>query len=524
MSSRLPPAPAPGGEPDGPRPAVLVVDDRPENLTLAAGVLAELSHPVVAVGSGDEALRCLIKQDFAVILLDVNMPGLDGYALARMIRQRKRSAATPIIFLTAEARTEVSVSRGYALGAVDYIFRPLEPEILKAKVSVFLELHRRREQAERRGDDVEDELRQLLNRLEVGIFRLGLDGRLRSSNPACHRLIGPLPEDPAAGGAHILSRLGAEIAALCASLRQTSGRSRRELRISTAPGEPDRWLSVSLLLRGELGREGIEGMVEDVTTRKLAELELTQVNEELERRVLSRTLALQQVNDELQMLTHGVSHDLRAPLRHILALAAMIREDAADLPPHVSDHLGALTTAASDFKNLFDGLLAFFVLGQRPVDKKEVDQGALIGDVVCQVMRSAPERRVEWRIAALPPVQADPLLLRQVWMNLIENALKYSAKVPLAVIEVGCLPAPDEIVVYVRDNGAGFSADQGHRLFRVFQRLHHRDDFEGSGIGLANVAKIVGRHQGRVWAEGVPDRGATFFVALPKGERAPAPA
>jgi light-regulated signal transduction histidine kinase (bacteriophytochrome) len=225
------------------------------------------------------------------------------------------------------------------------------------------------------------------------------------------------------------------------------------------------------------------------------------------------------VNRELEAFSYSVSHDLRAPLRHIGGFAALLRESAsASLDAEGHRLLQTITDAATRMGRLIDDLLAFSRVGRAPLQCADVNLGPLIREVQQEIMTGMNGHPVAWHLHDLPVVQGDRSLLRLVFVNLLSNAVKYSSTRALAAIEIGTMPGTaDEIVLFVRDNGVGFDMEYAHKLFGVFQRLHSADEFEGTGIGLANVRRIVHRHGGRVWAEGTLDHGAAFYVSLPNG-------
>jgi signal transduction histidine kinase len=253
-------------------------------------------------------------------------------------------------------------------------------------------------------------------------------------------------------------------------------------------------------------------------TRQLEEAntEVRRVNGELETRVQTRTAELEEANQELESFSYSVSHDLRAPLRHIQGYAEMLDRAVADqLNPEARRYLRTVLNAGTEMNRLIDDLLAFSRIGRGEMPLRRVSLDDLVRDTIAALELPLRDRRVEWRIGQLPAVLGDPGLLRQVWANLIGNAVKYSQGRDPAVIDVGSEPAANGLVtMYVRDNGAGFDMQYAHKLFGVFQRLHRSDEFEGTGIGLATVRRIIGRHGGRVWAEGAIDQGATFRFTL----------
>jgi signal transduction histidine kinase len=239
---------------------------------------------------------------------------------------------------------------------------------------------------------------------------------------------------------------------------------------------------------------------------------------DLETRVAERTAGLRDALGELEAFSYSVSHDLRAPLRHVVGFASLLEQSSSSaLADEGRRHLKTIIEAANRMGRLIDDLLAFSRVGRTPIASRRVDLNQLAGEARHEVTTGGTGANVAWTIDPLPVVEGDPALLRLVFINLLSNAVKYSSRVPAPRIEVGTAPGgPGEIVVRVRDNGEGFDMQYVHKLFGVFQRLHALGEFEGTGIGLANVRRIVQRHGGRTWAEGVVGGGATFYFSLPK--------
>ena len=250
--------------------------------------------------------------------------------------------------------------------------------------------------------------------------------------------------------------------------------------------------------------------------RVQAEEALLRLNTELDERVRHRTADLEAALKELESFSYSVSHDLRAPLRHVSGFASMLMANPAlKDAPNATRQLASIVDSAKRMGTLIDDLLLFSRMGRAEMRLDPVNLDALVAQVRHELRDAAGDRPIDWRIGSLPAIQGDSAMLRLVWQNLLHNALKYTRHTTRPIIEIGTTPGAGEHIFFVRDNGAGFDMQYVEKLFGVFQRLHRDDEFEGTGIGLANVRRIIHRHGGRTWAEGVPGQGATFFISLP---------
>ncbi len=537
-------------------PAILLVDDNAANLLALEATLESRGYRLVRASSGEQAVELALKEDFAVVLMDVRMRGISGFDATALLRAREQQRRTPVILMTAAdfgGETEEMLN-AYTHGAVDYLRKPYSPTVLRSKVAVFVELFlaqerlrqqdallrarelesfqgtlRERDRVLREAEADREEQRRILSLIieQSGDAIIMADERgvLRVFNPEAERQHGvskkevEAPEWARTFGLYAMdgTPLGLEQTPL---FRAVQGETvRRAEWVVKRPDGTERVLvgTASPLRRHDGSPAGGVLIARDET-------ELRELNQSLERRVEERTAQLSAANRELEAFSYSVSHDLRAPLRHISGFADLLMRRAESLLDEKSrEHLRVISQAAKKGGQLVDDLLAFSRMGRTELRRAHVSLTELVAEACQELEREAEGRAVEWQIAPLPEVQGDLAMLRLVVRNLLSNAVKYTRPKALAQIEVGAavVQAPDaeggeEIHVWVRDNGVGFDMQHAGQLFGVFQRLHSAEEFEGTGIGLANVRRIIDRHGGRTWAEGVPQVGATFHFALPR--------
>jgi PAS domain S-box-containing protein len=263
------------------------------------------------------------------------------------------------------------------------------------------------------------------------------------------------------------------------------------------------------------GRAARLVLINDITERKRTQKELERLNRELEDRVRSRTAQLEAANQELEAFSYSVSHDLRAPVRHIDGFVKLLEREQPPASDKAAHYLRTIASSSRRMATLIDDLLALSRTGRAPLEVRTVQLGQLVEEVIIDLRPDVARRRIQWRVAQLPAVRGDASLLRVVLQNLLDNAVKYTRLQPKAVVEVGALRLDEgDTAIFVRDNGVGFDMRYVDRLFGVFQRLHRADEFEGTGIGLATARRVIHRHGGRIWGEGEPGRGACFYFTV----------
>jgi PAS domain S-box-containing protein len=373
-------------------------------------------------------------------------------------------------------------------------------------------------------------LQSILDSMAEGLIAVDEQGKFLIWNPAAERIVGlsganvPPEEWSAHYGAFLPDTVTPFPTDQTSLVRAIRGEvSSAEIFLRNPEREQGVWIeSNGAPLRDKNGtlRGGVVAF-RDITQNKAAELEIRKLNESLEERIAQRTAQLETSNHELETFSYSVSHDLRAPLRHIASFTRILVGDFGPvMPVEAREHLRLIENAVSRMGLLIDALLNMAVLHRRSLRIDYSELNPLVDEVIAMLGPECQGREVEWRVAKLPAMDCDPVLMTQVFQNLIGNALKYSRGRAVAVIEIDSIQQPDKPpIIFVRDNGAGFNMKYAEKLFGVFQRFHSKSEFEGTGVGLATVHRIIQKHGGMIWAEAEPDHGATFYFALQMTEQ-----
>jgi signal transduction histidine kinase/AmiR/NasT family two-component response regulator len=549
-------------------PRILVVED--ENI-VALDIQERLSSLGYAlagcVRSGEQALELAAQQRPSLVLMDIRLQGeMDGIAAAQEMRDRWQ---LPVVFLTAHSE-DSTLDRAKRTEPFGYILKPFDDRELKSTIEMALYRHHSEVEIRRLNRlyavlsqvnqaivrcRTRDELLPLVCQsvVEYGVLGLAWIGWLDRATGRIEPAYQFGSEDSHLGSADFfacddLARGGGPGQAVLTGEPYVCNGCGRDTCPYPAEHSPARFgfqscgsfplrledqvcgvLNVSVAEADFFAEREIDlfkevamdisfalDKIDSEACRQRAEAEIRQLNMDLERRVRERTAELEHANRELDAFSYSVSHDLRAPLRAVDGFAGILASEYRDrLDDEGRRVLGVVQSQVRHMGRLIDDLLRFARMGRYVLQKTNLEMDQIVAEAVEQLREANSSREVDFRVDSLPPAHADASLMRQVWLNLLSNALKFSQSRKPRLIEVGGAIQDDDAVYFVRDNGVGFDMKYADKLFKVFQRLHSPDEFEGTGVGLSLVQRIVHRHGGRVWAEAELDRGATFYFSLP---------
>jgi PAS domain S-box-containing protein len=605
---------------------VLIVDDKPANIVALESLLEGSDRILLSATNGRDALTTTLNKDIDLIILDVQMPEMDGFEVAQILKSNKRTKDIPIIFASAEKKEHKFMMKGYEEGAFDYFFKPLDPEIVKAKVSVLLRVELQKKELIEKNLSLEKAGLLINNSVDIIGIIDGATLKIEEINNSFTSLLGyeieeaqetpltfflsnedrivvqklsKLPKEQLSFETriyckdrsikwlqwNIVVKYGkwfanarditeikqvekirnyvatvvkqsndaiyihddeGKIISWNEGAQEIYGYTEKEVikmkvwnivpeykiaeteelinkvfsgekvldveakRITKHGKLIDVLFSASIIIDEGTEKKSIAINERDITEQKIADEKIKQLNRDLQNNVVQ----LELTNKELESFSYSVSHDLRAPLRAINGYAKMIEEDySRKMEEEEKKLFENIRSNAERMGLLIDDLLSFSRLGKKPVDKSKIDTREIVENILNEINKSNGHH-ASIKIHPLAPSDGDPALLNQVWTNLISNAIKYSSKKANPEVEIGSIQSGEETIYYVKDNGAGFDMKYVDKLFGVFQRLHSGNEFEGTGVGLAIVYRIITKHGGRIWAEGKVDEGAVFYFTI----------
>lgn len=607
---------------------ILIVDDKTSNIFALEHMLANPQRNFLQATNGKDALKILLNEDVGLIILDVQMPSMNGFEVAQIIKSNKRTKDIPIIFASAERKDREYMMKGFEEGAIDYLFKPLDKEITEAKVAVLLKLHMQKKELVAKNLALEKYALLINNSADIICIINAETLKFEEINTAVFHLLGYTPEEIRGTSLllylteedrhrlksllrdrkenfsfetqvydkkrvikwlhwNIVSKKGLwfanvrditaakEVEEIKNYLAAVVKQSNDAIYLHNPEGEIISWNEgaevnygfsesealnmkiwnivpdflmtetqevINSILRGEqvqsletkrvtkYGKiidvvfsasvitdsndvlKSVAITERDITQQKKSEREIHQLNSDLRKNVKQ----LELINNELESFSHSVSHDLRAPLRAINGYANIIQEEyKQQFDEELNRLFQIIQNNAKRMGVLIDGLLNFSKLGRKELKKTRINVEDMVNQIIKE-MQPTMQSPVNIRVHPLGATCGDYTLIYQCFVNLISNAIKYSSKKEAPEIEINFIDNKDENIYFVKDNGAGFNMDYSDKLFAVFQRLHSDEEFEGTGVGLGIVQRIIAKHGGRVWAEGEIDRGATFYFSLPK--------
>jgi PAS domain S-box-containing protein len=606
---------------------ILIIDDKHANVLAFESLLVSPDRVFFTANSGKDGLKIAIERKIDLIILDVQMPEMDGFEVAQILKSNKKTRDIPIIFASAEKKEHASMMKGYEEGAIDYLFKPLDPEITKAKVSVLLKVQLQKKELIEKNALLEKSALLINNSADIIGIVDAPTLKIEEINQAFTSILGYDQDDTK--DTSLLFYLDEQGRSL---LKQLSENGKEKLSFETriyCKNRTIKWLDWNVVVRynkwfvnarditeikqverirnylatvvkqsndsiyihdheGNIiswneGAERIYGYTEgealrmkiwniipeylqpemqemlavmlkggkiellatkrltklgklmdvlfsasvisdsgtshnsiviterDVTQQKIADEQIQQLNATLQKNVVQ----LEAANKELESFSYSVSHDLRAPLRALHGNARILEEDHGEkLDDDALKIIEKIHGNVTRMDGLINDLLAFSKIGKKEVRRSVVNMEELVKTNFAEISQASPNK-VEILMGDLPEAYGDYSLINQVWTNLISNAVKYSSKKENPRIEVGSRKENGEIEYFIRDNGTGFDMAYANKLFGTFQRLHDVSEFEGTGIGLAIVQRIILKHGGLIRAQAEPGKGATFYFTLP---------
>ena len=508
---------------------ILLVDDRPENLVALEAILEGPDRSFFLADSGNEALSMMLHHEFALIMLDVNMPEMSGFEVAELMRSNDKTREIPIIFVTAAERKNQQIFRGYESGAVDYLLKPLEPQIVRSKADIFLDLYRHQKTlekevmerlwAEESLEESQQQLQAILDMAKDAIITVDSKLSVMQFNGAAERMF----MQPA-------SRvIGKPLHNLLPERAHEAHEKHLEDfatgRFVHRPGSPPIKMT-GVRQNGEEFDADVSISFSRVAGQRLFTAILreqkpgqdTSDNAASQQSPSSNDLPMHAApsGDELEVFIRVASHDLQEPLRTIGSFLMLLEEEyGSALDDNAREYIKYAVDASKRTRDMLKALLDYSRTKLSRDEFKLVNMGGLVNEVKQDLGRliDGTEAKVSV-VGDLPTIKGDPTLLRQVLQNLIANGIKFCRRSP--IVQVRARDDGDHFTFGVSDNGIGIEPRFFDRIFFVFQRLHNDDEFTGTGMGLAIVKKIIEQHGGQISVESLPEKGSRFSFTLPK--------
>lgn len=554
---------------------ILIVDDKKENLYFLETLLNGIGYETISANNGAEAIDLAKKSDIQLIISDILMPVMDGFTFCRNCKKNENLKNIPFVFYTATYTEPKDKEFALSLGAVKYILKPQEPDVFIEIIEEVLNdvnsdkiknipndgvsedvvlreynsvLVNKLEDKMRQAEQKEIELKEYVVKLEKTIEeREKAEKELGRSELKYKKLYDGMMDG------FVITTIEGKILEFNNAFTSMLMHDDDELKSKNINDlTPEKWhdeekrifenqvfgsgysetyekemikkdgsifpveLRTYLIVNEKNEKEGMWAIIKDITERKKIELMTQKLNEELEQRVKERTSQLKILNQELEAFSYSVSHDLRTPLRIISGYSKILFEEYAnELSDDAKTLLEGITKNTNNMSCLIDDLLEFSKLNRKEVALTEINFEKIFKEVFNEIPGSAIKDKVKINISKLPVVKGDKALLKQVAANFISNAVKFSSKVENPEINVSANIENGMAVFCIKDNGVGFDMNYSGKLFGVFQRLHKQNEYEGTGVGLAIVKRIINRHGGKVWAESELNNGSSFYFSLP---------
>lgn len=490
---------------------ILIVDDKKQNLLALTTLLEQKGRNIITSTSGEEALKLALEHNFALIMLDVQMPVMDGYEVASILKSSKRTSNIPIIFVTAISSEDTNVLKGFETGAVDFLFKPLNYEITRAKVDIFIRLHEQNRQLEEKNIELKKLNTMVENSVSAMCVLSGDDLIINSFNPAFRQMtqIEGTPETSTSFLTVINEEFAPDLKKKFLKHKKEGDVFSADIRYKTKDPK-EGWANLSVIFKGEVW---YVSMI-DITAKKIAEEQMIRAYLDLEEKVLERTKELTEANKEMKDFVSAVSHDLRAPLRGISSLAAWIMDDfAEELSDDGKENLKLMMERVTRLDNMIQKVVDFSRLGKTLITHDDTDVKKIVEKVLSNL--DIPDKVNIIVENDLPVIKFNQDLLIRIFRELINNSLRFVKKEG-GEIKIGAVLRENDWLFFVKDNGEGMNERHLSDIFKVFYTNNPGpSDNTHVGMGLPQVKRIVTLKNGKVWAESKPGEGTTILFTIP---------